>query len=346
MRIFRGQEAQTEERTPNNATAASAVTIGNFDGLHIGHQAMLSRLLAVSKERKLQSSVLTFEPHPRDYFAQVSGRFDSAPARITTLRDKLGFLFHFGIDQVMVLPFRKSLAALSPRAFVEEVLLRQLNARYILVGDDFHFGSKRAGNFQTLLDWQSEYGFVVERMPSIALEGERVSSSGLRAVLAAGDMSAAERMLGRPYSISGHVVHGRKLGRKLGQSAEQAFGFSTLNLRFQHWQPAVSGIFAVQVHGLTEHGCLQGVANLGVRPSLDVDDVNGGRVLLETYCLNWPQHLGQDGAYGKIIRVDLLHKLHDERRYTSLASLQEGIAEDIDETRVFFATNHPDKPAV
>ena len=174
-------------------------------------------------------------------------------------------------------------------------------------------------------------------MNGYEVHGVHVSSAEIRAALAAVDMAGAERVLGRPYTISGHVVHGRKLGRKLAESAPGlGDGFRTLNLRFDHWKPAASGIFAVLVHGLTDQP-LPGVANLGIRPSLDPNDVNGGRVLLETHCLDWPPHLGGDGGYGKIIRVELLHKLHDELKYDSLDTLTTGIARDGVEARAWFA---------
>jgi riboflavin kinase/FMN adenylyltransferase len=166
-------------------------------------------------------------------------------------------------------------------------------------------------------------------MNSYEVHGVRVSSSEVRAALARADMDGVAALLGRPYSISGHVVHGRKLGRELG--------FKTLNLRFSHWKPAASGIFAVEVHGLAD-GPLPGVANLGIRPSIDPNDVNGGRVLLETYCLEWPASLGPEGGYGKIIRVELLHKLHDELKYDGLDALQAGIARDIADARAYFAS--------
>jgi riboflavin kinase/FMN adenylyltransferase len=180
-------------------------------------------------------------------------------------------------------------------------------------------------------------GFDVARMNSYEVHGLRVSSSAVREALAKGDMNGVARLLGRPYSISGHVVHGRKLGRGLGASHEGAHdGFRTLNLRFSHRQPAASGIFNVEVHGLSPKP-LPGVANLGVRPSLDPNDVNGGRVLLETHCLDWPTQLGLEGGYSKIIRVDLLHKLHDELKYNSLEALTSGIAKDCHDARAFFA---------
>jgi riboflavin kinase/FMN adenylyltransferase len=201
----------------------------------------------------------------------------------------------------------------------------------VLVGDDFRFGAKRAGDYAMLDSAGSRLGFDVARMNSYEVHGLRVSSSAVREALARGDMAGTAALLGRPYSISGHVVHGRKLGRELG--------FKTLNLRFAHWKPAAGGIFAVLVHGL-DRGPLEGVANLGIRPSLDPNDVNGGRVLLETHCLQWPAQLGEEGAYGKIIRVELLHKLHDELRYDGLDALKAGIARDCDAARAFFASTH------
>ena len=173
-------------------------------------------------------------------------------------------------------------------------------------------------------------------MNSYEVHGLRVSSSAVREALARGDMGGVAALLGRHYSISGHVVHGRKLGRQLGRDAAHPMGMRTLNLRFSHWKPAASGIFAVRVHGLAEPP-LEGVANLGIRPSVDPDDVNGGRVLLETHCLQWPPRLGNEGGYGKIIRVELLHKLHDELKYDGLDALKTGIARDSDEARAYFA---------
>lgn len=310
---------------------ASAVTIGNFDGVHRGHQAMLALLNNEARHRGVPSCVLTFEPHPRDYFAAVHRKPELAPARIATLRDKLTELAKCGVDQCIVLKFDERLSSQVPEAFIEEVLVRGLGARYVLVGDDFRFGARRAGDYAMLDSAGSRYGFDVARMNSYEVHGLRVSSSAVREALARGDMSGAAALLGRPYSISGHVVHGRKLGRQLG--------FKTLNLRFAHWKPAASGIFAVLVHGLDDQP-LEGVANLGVRPSLDPRDVNGGRVLLETHCLRWPVRLGPEGAYGKIIRVELLHKLHDELRYDGLEALQAGIARDCDAARAFFASTH------
>lgn len=322
MKIFRGFHH------PGIADAC-ALTIGNFDGVHRGHQAMLALLNSEAAHRGVESCVLTFEPHPRDYFAGALHKPELAPARIGTLRDKLTELQRCGVQQTVVLPFDAKLAAQSPEAFIQDVLIQGLGARYVLVGDDFRFGRQRAGDYAMLDAAGQAKGFDVARMNSYEVHGLRVSSSAVRQALAAGDMEAAARLLGRPYTISGHVVHGRKLGRELG--------FRTLNMRFSHWKPAASGIFAVRVQGLTDHP-LPGVANLGVRPSLDPDDVNGGRVLLETHCLDWPDHLGADDAYGKIVHVELLHKLHDELKYPSLEALKEGIARDCTQARQLFET--------
>ncbi len=317
MKVFRGFNH------PSLAQAC-AVTIGNFDGVHRGHQAMLSLLKGEAAQRGVPSCVLTFEPHPRDYFAAIHNKPELAPARVGTLRDKLLDLAKCGLDQAVVLPFNARLASQSAQDFIAEVLKAGLGARYVLAGDDFRFGRDRVGDY-ALLDQSGEAaGFDVARMNSYEVHGLRVSSSAVREALHQGRMADAARLLGRPYSISGHVVHGRKLGRTLG--------FKTLNLRFAHWKPAASGIFVVLVHGLCGHP-LAGVANLGVRPSLDPDDVNGGRVLLETHCLDWPQELGPEGAYGKIVRVELLHKLHDELKYDGLEALTQGIRRDCDAAR-------------
>ena len=208
--------------------------------------------------------------------------------------------------------------------------MQGLGARYVLVGDDFRFGKARAGDYALLDAAGEEQGFDVARMNSYEVHGLRVSSSAGARSPGPGPHADAARLLGRPYCISGHVVHGRKLGRTLG--------FKTLNLRFAHWKPAASGIFVVLVHGLADKP-IQGVANLGVRPSLDPNDVNGGRVLLETHCLDWPAELGPEGAYGKIIRVELLHKLHDELKYDGLESLTRGIHQDCDDARAWLTTH-------
>jgi riboflavin kinase / FMN adenylyltransferase len=344
MQVFRGFHH------PGLAPSC-ALTIGNFDGVHRGHQAMLALLTSEARHRGLASCVMTFEPHPRDYFARHAGQagapgvqpldslstassgsaggtpraaaVTSAPARIATLRDKLSELERCGVDQAVVLRFNAALAAQSPQAFIDEVLLQGLHARYVLVGDDFRFGAKRAGDYAMLDATGQRQSFDVARMMSYEVHGLRVSSSAVREALAGGNMAAARALLGRPYSISGHVVHGKKLGRELG--------FRTLNLRFAHPKPAAMGIFVVRVHGLTTTA-LPGVASLGVRPTVE----DAGRVLLEAHCLDWPRSLGPEAGYGRVVKVELLHKLHDELRYESLDALRKGIARDTAAAQAWF----------
>ena len=323
MRILRGFDH------PDQAKAC-ALTIGNFDGVHRGHQAMLALLQSEARHRNVTSCVMTFEPHPRDYFAKAFKQPDLAPARIASLRDKLHELAACGVQQCIVLPFNEKFAAQPPDDFINNVLVQGLGVRYVLVGDDFRFGAKRLGDYAMLDAAGAQLGFDVARMNSYEVRGLRVSSSAVREALARGAMDEVAQLLGRPYAISGHVVHGRKLGRELQ--------CPTLNLRFAHWKPAASGIFVVRVYGLHETP-LQGVANLGIRPSLDPNDVNGGRVLLETHCLDWPASLGAEGGYSKIIRVELLHKLHDELAYDGMDALKQGIHKDCEDARTWFAAH-------
>ena len=317
MRVFRGFHH------PGIAPAC-ALTIGNFDGVHRGHQAMLALLTNEARHRGIASCVLSFEPHPRDYFAQRSGQPDAAPARIATLRDKLSELERCGIDQVVVMRFDAAFAGQAPQAFIDDVLIGGLRARYVLVGDDFRFGARRAGDYAMLDAAGQAQGFDVARMMSYEVHGLRVSSSAVRDALARGDMAGTAALLGRPYSISGHVVHGRKLGRELG--------FRTLNLRFAHPKPAAQGIFVVRIHGLAAQA-LPGVASLGVRPTIE----DAGRVLLEVHCLDWPAALGPDAGYGRCLRVELLHKLRDEMKYGSLPALRQAIGHDTEAARRWFA---------
>jgi riboflavin kinase/FMN adenylyltransferase len=328
MRVFRGTHHPDIAR-------ACALTIGNFDGVHRGHQAMLALLRSEARHRALPSCVMTFEPHPRDFFAALAGKPELAPARIVTLRDKLGELERCGIDQTVVMRFDAGFAAQSPQRFIDDVLVRGLGAKLVLVGDDFRFGAKRSGDYAMLDAAGPTSGFDVARMNSYEVHGTRVSSSAVRDALGSGDMERAASLLGRPYSISGHVVHGRKVGRTLGESASgRGDGFRTLNLRFSHPKPAALGVFAVRTFGLT-HEPLHGVASLGQRPTVD----DSGRVVLEVYCLDWPRTLGAEGGYAKLVCVELLHKLRDEARYDGLAALTAAIRRDVDDARAFHAAH-------
>ena len=260
---------------------------------------------------------MTFEPHPKEFFSP-----EQAPPRILNLRDKLAALAQIGIDRVVVEHFNTAFARLTPEEFVSEIIVKRLNAKWILIGDDFCYGAKRAGNFASLKAAGAKYGFEVSSIQTISEDGERISSSALRAALANGNMNQAEKLLGRPYGISGHVIHGRKLGRQLG--------FPTLNLavanHLHHRKPATTGIFTAQVIGLTDQP-LPAVASLGIRPTVEDE----GRVLLETHIFDY-----EEDVYGKIITVELLEKIRDEAKYDDLETLKNAIASDAKHARNYF----------
>ena len=298
-----------------------ALTIGNFDGVHKGHQAILDRLRREADGRSLVACVLTFEPHPREFFAP-----QSAPTRLTSLREKLELLAAGGIARVHAQRFSSTFAALPAETFVDQVLCRMLRARWVLIGDDFRFGTRRAGDVALLRALGPRYGFDVATVDTIALDGHRVSSSSVRDALAAGDLARAEALLGRPYSISGRVEHGNKLGRELG--------FATANIQLQHNRPPLMGIYAVRVHGIdgpvrTSGGAPRdGVASLGVRPTID----SAGKAVLEVHLFEFPGEL-----YRKHLRVDFLHKIRDEQKYPNLDALRAQIARDCEAARQYLA---------
>jgi len=319
MKVFRG--------LPNDAARAPcALTIGNFDGVHRGHQALLARVRAASETLELEAAVMTFEPHPREYFAQRSGDLSRAPARIANLRDKLEDLAQAGIDRVIVEHFNEQFASISPEDFIERVLVDGLHVKWLMVGDDFCFGAKRAGTVDMLMEAGKRYGFHVETLPTVREGDQRISSSAVRAALADGDLQATGALLGHPYAMSGHVIHGAKLGRTLG--------FPTLNLRVAH-RPAVQGIFVVQVHGLAEQP-LPAVASLGVRPTVE----DAGRMLLEVHVFDYDRP-----CYGKLVRVEFLQKLRDEEKYVDLDTLTAAIHRDAEQARAWFARNTPQPDA-
>ena len=311
MKVFRG--------LPNAASrAACALTIGNFDGVHRGHQALLARVREAATRLGVEAAVMTFEPHPREFFARLSGDLSKAPTRIANLRDKLQSLENAGVDRVIVEHFNAHFAGMSPEDFVEKVLVQGLHVKWLMVGEDFCYGSRRAGNVATLMEAGKKYGFQVETLPTVMNEGTRISSSAVRAALAASDFTLAAQLLGHPYAISGHVAHGKKLGRTIG--------FPTLNLRVAHKRPAISGVFVVQVHGLADRP-LPGVASLGVRPTVEDE----GRVLLETYLFDYNEQ-----CYGKVVRVEFLKKLRDEEKYVDIPTLTAAIERDAQQAREFF----------
>lgn len=290
-----------------------AVTIGNFDGLHLGHQAMLARLKDVGQARGLPTCVLSFEPHPREFFAP-----EQAPARLSTLREKAECLQRVGIDRLHVFRFDRAFATLSPEAFIEKVLGTTLQAKYVLVGDDFRYGAKRAGDFALLREKGQALGFDAESLPTVEVTGERASSTAVRQALATGELEHAARLLGRPYSISGRVVHGDKLGRDIG--------FPTANIQLKHNRPPLMGIFAVELCGLNGSP-LPGVASLGRRPTVKGADAVP---VLEVHLFDFRADI-----YGRRVRVDFLTKLRDEAKYPDLDSLVAQIRRDVDDAKTY-----------
>ena len=295
------------------APATTVLTIGNFDGVHLGHRALLARLKATAKSENLLPTALTFEPHPREFFDAPS-----APARLSTLREKLELMAEEGVALTYVCPFNARFAALSAEEFIERILINALRVKHLIIGDDFSFGARRRGNFALLCDAGARFGFQVEAMDSVTIAGERASSSAVRAALAEGRMDHAALLLGRPYSIDGRVVHGKKMGRQLG--------FATANIRIKHAKPPLTGVFAVEVNGLPD-GPHQGVANLGVRPSIN----ELPRPLLEVHLFDFSEDI-----YGRHLNVRFLHKLRDEARFPNLDALKTQIALDIESAKKYF----------
>jgi riboflavin kinase/FMN adenylyltransferase len=305
---------QLHRTFPAQAAVSRVLAIGNFDGLHLGHRALLERLTNTARQHGLPPAVMTFEPHPRELFSP-----EQAPARLTSLREKLALLESCGIEEVFLLHFSRKLAGLTAEEFIERVLVQGLGARHLIIGDDFRFGKGRAGDFAMLQAAGLQHGFGVEAMHTIEIDGERVSSSAVRDILGAGDLEHAARLLGRPYSIAGRVVHGDKIGRKLG--------FPTANIQLKRKRVALTGVFAVTVSGLDKRH-LPGAASLGVRPTLGL----GLRPVLEVHLFDFDREI-----YGQHLTVHFLHKLRDEARYDSLEALTAQIARDVATTQDYFA---------
>ena len=298
---------------PGRTAPPVALTVGNFDGVHLGHRAMVARLCSVARERGLSACVMTFEPHPREFFSP-----DRAPTRLTSLREKLEMLAALGVEQVHVRRFDYNFARTTAEEFIDRILVHGLRTRWVLVGDDFRFGARRQGDFSRLCAAGAAEGFEVERMTSFAVDGVRVSSTAVRERLARGDLAGAARLLGRPYSISGRVVAGDRLGTQLG--------FPTANVQMKHNRPPVAGIFVVDVIGLDEQP-RQGVASLGVRPTVKT----GGPPVLEVHLLGFCGDL-----YGRHLQVRFLQKLRDEQKYADLGALTAQIARDVADAQAYF----------
>ena len=308
---------------PVQAKAPVALTIGNFDGVHLGHQAMLARLQEVAKRLNLAACVMIFEPHPREFFAP-----DQAPTRLTSLREKLELLAAARVERVQICRFNFDFARINAEDFIIRILQQGLAVRWVLVGDDFRFGARRAGDFSLLKAFSSKCGFEVEEMAGYTLGDLRVSSTAVRNALAAGNLNLVRSLLGRCYSISGRVVEGDKLGKKIG--------FPTANIQLKHNRPPLSGIFVVEVE-LDKHGAvpliskkpIRGVASLGVRPTVH----EHGEPVLEAHLLDFNQEV-----YGHHLRVHFLHKLRDEQKYADIETLTGQIKQDVEAAKAYFAS--------
>ena len=288
-------------------------TIGNFDGVHLGHQAVLGQLAEKAAELNLPTTLITFEPQPMEYFIP-----DKVPARLTRFREKILALQRYSVDRVCCLSFNDKLAKLSAENFIEQVLVEKLGVKYLVVGDDFRFGAKRVGTFEMLVEAGKKHGFQVVSMHTFEIDNERVSSTRIRRALEEGEMSSAEKLLGRRYRMSGRVAHGEKLGRELG--------FPTANIHLHRHASAIQGIFVVEVFGLDEEP-LQGVASLGTRPT-----VNETKALLEVFLFDFDQDI-----YGRHIQVSFLKKLRDEEKFDSLDELIKQIQLDVEQAQAYFA---------
>lgn len=293
----------------------SVATIGNFDGLHLGHQKILSKVIEKAKQLNLPSVLITFEPLPQEYFLK-----DKAAGRLSRLRDKLIFLKNVGIDYVVCLPFNARLAQVAATDFVQHVLVERLGVKWLMVGDDFRFGRGREGDFNLLQVLGQQFGFTVEDTPTVLFDNQRIGSSRIRTALAEGDLVLATQLLGRHYAMSGRVIYGNQLGRELG--------VPTANFSLYGKKPALVGIFVVQVLGLGKQA-LSGVASLGMRPT-----VNGKEYLLEVHLFDFDQVI-----YGCYLQIEFLHKLRDEEKFDSLEALKEQMQKDIEEGRNFLRIN-------
>jgi riboflavin kinase/FMN adenylyltransferase len=291
---------------------ASAVTIGNFDGVHRGHQLVISQLQRVAAEASLPTVVIIFEPQPIEYFAP-----GKAPKRLARFREKIAYLKAHKIDYLLCLHFDQALAEQSAENFVRDILIDSLNTRHLVIGDDFHFGRNRQGNFGYLQQNSERFGFTVDETETLMEDGERVSSTRIRHCIEQGDFEKAAQLLGRPYSLSGRVAHGKKLGRELG--------YPTINIKMGDKTLIVKGIFAVRVKGI-DNRVLEGVASIGTRPT-----VAGVDTILEVYILDFDQDV-----YGYSVEVEFLHKIRDEKKFDSLEELTVNIGRDTESAIAYF----------
>ena len=290
-------------------------TIGNFDGLHQGHQSVIQSLIELGQQLQQPTCVILFEPHPQEFFYG-----DKAPARLMRLREKVKYLQQLNIDRILCLRFNKRLAECTAGRFVKEILIDKLSIKGLIIGDDFRFGKGRQGDFEFLQKLGQEYRFKVFSTPTVLLENERVGSSRVREAVKQADFKLSTLLLGRPYRLSGRIIYGDQRGRLLG--------FPTANIRLHRQVLPLQGVFAVNVYGLAETA-LPGVANCGKRPT-----INGLRNLLEVHLLDFNQNI-----YGQFIEIQFLKKIRDEKKFDNLEALQQQITKDVATAKNFFKKN-------
>lgn len=292
-------------------TQGCALTIGNFDGVHLGHQKILAHLREKAKDLHLPMVVMLFEPQPSEYFLG-----EKAPARLMRLRDKLHYLAEEGVDYVFCVKFNRTFAQLTAEQFVSELLVEKLNVKFLSIGDDFRFGAKRQGDFSLLQLVGKQAGFTVEDNRSFCLDAQRISSTAIRQALAENDLALAKKLLGRPYQVCGRVVHGNKLGRTIG--------FPTANIHLHRQVNPVKGVYAVQVQ--LKDICVKGVANIGKRPT-----INGLKQLLEVHLFDFNENL-----YGQYLQIEFCHKIREEIKFPSFEALKQQIEQDVLVSKTFF----------
>ena len=297
--------------------ASVVVAIGNFDGFHLGHQQLIKTLKVRSEELSLKSTVVTFEPHPQTYFQP-----DVRLSRLSSVREKLELLRDYGVERVIALRFNEQLASLSAEDFVRKYLVESLSASHVVVGYDFGFGAGRSGTAEDLQALGDTYGFGVSRVAAVSIDGEKIGSTRVREALKSGDLELAARLLGRPYAISGRVLHGDQRGR--------TWGFPTANLLVERHNPPLRGVFAVDVGGV-EEGLLPGVANLGFRPT-----VGGDRLLLEVHLINF-----SGTFYGDRVRVIFRKRIRAETKFDSFDALKDQIHKDTQAAAAWLTENPP-----
>jgi riboflavin kinase/FMN adenylyltransferase len=293
--------------------AGSVITIGSFDGLHVGHRQLLDRVIAKAREMGVPSIVMSFEPTPREFFSATN-----PPARLMRFREKFAALEEYGIDIFYCPRFNSAMRGIRSDAFIRQILVHGMNARHIVVGDDFHFARKREGSIDDLLRTSSALQFDVDRVSSIIQDAVRVSSTEIRSALATGNLPRATSLLGRPYRMSGRIIKGRQVGRTLG--------YATANVDLRRRRSAVLGIFAVRVSGLAE-GFVDGVASVGTRPTFDLE-----KPLLEVHLFDFDRDI-----YGEYIHVDFIAYLRDEKKFESVDELVAQMNKDAENARSILA---------